>query len=454
MLMASISFVVALLLVWLSLPLFNDLAGKDVALPLGSAWFWIAVLGFVVLTGLLAGSYPALYLSAFRPVKVLKGAFKAGRLAAVPRQALVVLQFAVSIVMIIGTIVVFRQIQYARERPVGYMREGLINIEPGTDAIHDHFDAFRSELLASGQVAEIAESSSPVTGVNNNRDDVEWAGKDPSMNYSFANIRVTSQYGKAVGWQFVSGRDFDASLQTDSAAVILNETAVAVMGLEKPLGSIVHFGRRDRRVIGVIKDMVMMSPYERVKQTIFYISNGGYSFLNIRMKPGAGMHAAVETIGAVYKKYSPETPFAYQFADENYARKFAAEERVGRLAGVFAVLAIMISCLGLWGMASFVAEQRVKEIGVRKVLGASVLSLWGLLSKTFVVLVAVSFLIAMPLAWIGMDGWLSHFVYRTGIPWWIFVVAGGGALAITLVTVSWQTLKAARMNPIQSLKTE
>ena len=453
-LVAALAFALSLLLAWLLLPFFNTVAAKQLSIPWHQPFFWAAGAAFVLLTGLIAGSYPALYLSSFRPIKVLKGSFKAGRLAAVPRQVLVVLQFSVSVILIIGTIVVFRQIEYAKDRPVGYDRAGLVIMRMATDELHKHAGAFRDDLLRSDMVAEIAESNSPTNQINHNTPGVSWEGKDPTINVDLGNIGVTSGYGKTVGWQFVAGRDFSAQLKTDSNALVLNEAAAQFMGFKDPIGKTVRLWDRDRRVIGVIKDMVLESPFEPVKPIIYWLGDGVYDYMNIRITPDVSTHEAIATIGSIFKKYVPSVPFEYRFADDAYAIKFADEERVGKLAGVFALLAISISCLGLFGMASFMAEQRIKEIGVRKVLGASVVNLWGLLSKDFLLLVLIALVIALPLAGYFMHGWLQHYTYRTGLAWWIFVAAGAGAIGITLLTVSYQSIKAAMTNPVKSLRSE
>ncbi|GGB24366.1 ABC transporter permease [Puia dinghuensis] len=452
--MATLAFAFALLLVWLSLPFFNEVADKKILFPWSNILFWALTLAFVLFTGVVAGSYPALYLSAFRPVKVLKGRFNAGRWAALPRQVLVVLQFTVSVVLIIGTMVVFRQIEFAKDRPVGYTRDGLVYIETSTSDLHDHFSAFRADLLKSGAITEVAESNSPTTGVNYNRGDVTWPGKDPSMSADFGNIAVSTAYGKTVGWQFTAGRDFSPQLRTDSAGLVLNEAAVKYMGLKDPVGQIIRVGKFDLTVIGVVKDMVMGSPYEPVKQTLFRLGHGAFDYVDVRINPAVSTHEAIRTLEAVCKTYSPAVPFACKFVDEEYARKFSNEHRVGRLAGLFAALAIFISCLGLFGMASFMAEQRVKEIGIRKVMGASVVNLWALLSKDFLLMVAISIVIALPLGYNFMGNWLMHYPYHATMPWWVFAWAAAGALLITLLTVSYQGIKAAMMNPVRALRTE
>jgi ABC-type antimicrobial peptide transport system permease subunit len=453
-LIATLAFVLSLLLVWLILPFFNEVAGKRMSVLWRNPFFWIMSIGFTLLTGFIAGSYPALYLSSLRPVKVLKGTFRAGRSAAIPRKVLVVAQFTISVVLIIGTIIVFKQIRFAQDRPVGYSRDGLISIEMATNDLHTHFDVLRADLIQSGVIVEAAESSSPTTSVNNNGGGFYWKGKDPAMDDDFAMIRVSTGYGKTVGWQFTQGRDFSRQFLTDSTATILNEAAVKYMGLKDPLGEIITFHNKDRRVVGVVKDMVMGSPYDPIKPTVFYIWNRRFSYLNIKINPALSAHTALRKIEAVCKTYAPGVPFSYKFADDEYEKKFRSEERIGRLAGCFTILAILISCLGLFGMASFMAGQRIKEIGIRKVMGASVFSIWSLLSKDFVMLVTISLLIATPAAWYFMHNWLQSYQYRTPLSWWVFAAAGLGALLITLLTVSFQAIKAATINPIKGLRTE
>jgi putative ABC transport system permease protein len=453
-LVAALAFLVSLLLVQLAMPYFNDIASKQMSILWDKPLFWTAGIGFTLFTGLVAGSYPALYLSSFNPVKVLKGTFKAGRLAAIPRKVLVVIQFTVSVVLVIGTIIVFKQIQFAKNRPVGYSRNGLVNIEVTNDDLHNHLEALRADLLQSGAIAEMAESSSSTTGINNNRGDVDWKGKDPQASASFGYIGVTTEYGKTVGWQFTGGRDFSRRFISDSTGIILNDAAVKYMGLKSPVGEVVRIGGRDLTVLGVVKDMVMESPYDPAKQTVFYIRRGPANDIIIKINPNTSAHQAIAKIEAACKTYSPSVPFSYRFADDEYAKKFATEERIGKLASSFAGLAIFISCLGLFGMASFMAERRIKEIGVRKVLGASVFGLWRLMSRDFVVLVIISLVIAVPVAYYCMQGWLQSYTYRAALSWWVFAATAASAIFITLITVSYQSIKAALANPVSSLKTE
>lgn len=453
LLVAGFAFLFSIVLVQLTLPWFNQVADKKMAVLWTSPVFWIIGLSFSLITGLIAGSYPAFYLSSFQPVKVLKGTFKAGPLAALPRKILVVLQFTVSVTLIIGTIIVFRQVQYTKNRPVGYDRTGMIQLQMKNDIIHKHFDAVRNDLLQSGTIAEMAESGSPITGVWSNNSGLTWRGKAPQLQDDFGTIDVTHEFGKTAGWKIISGRDFSRSFLSDSSAMILNETAVKFMGFKIPLGEVIKWDK-DYKVIGVVKDMVMSSPYDPVKPTIFHMLNGGGSFVDIRMNPKIGTHEALGKIESVFKKYDPDSPFDYKFTDDEYAKKFANEERIGKLAGFFTILAIFISCMGLFGMASYMAEQRIKEIGVRKVLGASVFGLWRLMSKDFVILVTISLFIAIPVAYYFMFGWINNYKYHAELSWWIFGLTAVCTLIITLLTVSYQSIKAALANPVKSLRSE
>lgn len=453
-LVSTLSMLLAIMLTQVSLPFFNEVADKRMQVPWTNIYFWMLVTGFCVLTGLLAGSYPALYLSSFRPVKILKGTWKAGRFAATPRKVLVVLQFSVSIILIIGTIVVFRQIQYAKERPVGYSREGLITIPMLTPDLHKHFAAVKDELKKSGAITEMTESNTMTTQISINNGGLDWSGKDPGFADDFAIVGVSPEYGKTIDWQIKQGRDFSSTTFNDSDNIILNEAAVEYMGLKNPVGETVRWSGRTVTVIGVIKNMLMQSPYEPVKQTIYAIDRAQGDFLHVKLNPALSSNKALTQIENIYKRYSPNAPFTYIFVDNEYASKFDSEERIGKLSGFFTALAIFICCLGLFGMASFMAEQRIKEIGVRKVLGASVFNLWGLLSKDFVILVVIAIVIATPVAYYFMHDWLSSFNYKTALSAWIFLAAGAGALLITLLTVSYQSIKAATMNPVKSLKVD
>lgn len=452
---ACIAFGIALLLVSLSLNWFNEIADKKIAFPFLNPVFWLISFGFVIVTALAAGSYPAIYLSSFKPIKVLKGTFRAGRFAAIPRRMMVIIQFTVSITLIIGTIVIYKQIMHAQDRPIGYNKNGLIRIQMNTPDLNNKYDVLRNEVLQTGGATGYAQSSTAATQLNFFDGSIEWEGKDanrPQM--TFALTAVSYDFGQTVGWQFLKGRDFSRSYSTDPASVVLNEAAVNYMQLRDPVGKTLKWNGKNYKVIGVIRDMVMSSPYEPVQQGIFFLVPGIGPHITIRLNPGLNVSEAIRRIEPVFSRHNPSSPFEYKFVDEEYGRKFASEQRIGTLASFFTGLAIFISCLGIFGLATFIAERRKKEIGVRKVLGASVLNLWGLLSKEFLLLVIISFVVAVPIAWYYLDQWLQKYEYRTDISWWIFAVAIGGALAITLLTVSFQAIKAAIANPVKSLRTE
>jgi putative ABC transport system permease protein len=469
---AAFSFVLAIVVAQLLLPFFNDLANKHMSIPWTSATFWMAGLLFTLLTGLLAGSYPALYLSSFRPVKVLKGtggfrlspsviklgrwSFRVGRLASAPRKALVVVQFTVSVILIIGTITIFHQIQYVKDRPVGYTREGLLMVSIQSPNVNDHLDIISQELKQTGLVREVSASQSDATNTWVNNMGFQWRGKDPALQESFTTNGVSPDFGKTTGWVIAQGRDFSADLATDSGSFIINETAIKYMGLQHPIGEVVKWGDDGKyTIIGVVKDMITQNPDQPVPPMIFFLGKAKWMHtVNIRLDPSAGMSRSLAAIQTIFKKYDPENSVEYRFADQEYARKFEDNERVGRLAGGFTVLAILISCLGLVGLSAFVAEQRTREIGVRKVLGASVLDLWGLLSQEFVILVSLSLVIGGPIAFWVMHGWLQNYAYHARLSWWIFALAGGGAIVLTLLTVSWQAIRTAMANPVNSLRAE
>jgi putative ABC transport system permease protein len=452
-LVALISLVLAIILTAAALPFFNDLAAKDMHIPYANPIFWYSVIAFALFTGLLAGGYPAFYLSKFKPVKVLKRTYRAGRSASLPRQILVVLQFTVSLILIIGTLIVYRQIIFAKDRPVGYTREGLVTVGMNTRELGQHYEALRTELLEQGIAQNVAASSHLPTQFDYNNG-LDWRGKTKDQDaIMFRNVNVTPEFGRTLGWTILQGRDFSRDYPTDSSAIILNDTAARVIGIKNPIGEIVTFYGRQYHVIGVAANIVANSPYQKVEPAIFL--GGQYtSNIIIRINPKLTTNTALAKMEPLFKKYNPSSPFIYSFVDDAYAKKFAAKQRIGNLAAVFTALAIFISCLGLFGLAAFVAEQRTKEIGVRKVLGAGVVNLWSLLSKDFVRLTSLSMLIAMPLAGWGMHKWLSNYPYHAPMSWWIFASAGAGLLLITLITVSFQSLKAAFMNPVKSLRAE
>ncbi|MBO0352686.1 ABC transporter permease [Muricauda ruestringensis] len=459
-LVVSFAFAIAVLIVVASLNGFNNLARKEISFPWGSLAFWGVSLVFITVTALLAGSYPALYLSSFRPVDVLKGTFKAGKHSGLPRKILVVVQFTVSVAFIIGTVIVMQQINYAKNRPIGYDKEGLVQIPTMSQDFTGKFELMRDEFINSGAVVEMSTSSAPTTNIWSNRSGFVWEGKPEGFQEDLAWTEVSPEYAKSLNLKIVEGRDFSREFPSDSNAVLINETAVKYMGLKNPIGKFIKDDDEEDpspplKIIGVVQDMIAQSPYEPVKQGMYVFDKyGNASYYNMRLNPSQSASQNITVIERVFKEHFPNIPFQYDFVDEEYAEKFASEERIGTLSGIFTALAILISCLGLFGLTSFVAEQRTKEIGVRKVLGASVFNVWNMLSKDFLKLVIISCFIAVPIAYYVMNGWLQEYPYRVILKWWIFGLAMLGALAVTVLTVSFQAIRAAKSNPVKSLRTE
>ncbi len=455
-----LSFVFAIALVLLSLNGFNILASKSIEFPWGNAAFWISALVFILLTSLLAGSYPAMYLSSFNPVTVLKGTFKAGKNSSLPRKILVVTQFSISAALIIGTLVVIDQIQFSKDRPIGYDKDGLIEVLTISEEFEGKQDLMREEFINSGGAVSMTTMSSPTTDIFSNMSGYTWEGKPEGFQEEFAYIAVGYDFVETLGLKLLDGRGFSREFSTDSTGVILNKRAVEYMNIKEPIGKLIRHSNptttaRPFKIIGVVDDMITTSPYSSVKQAMYVFDDQNHmNFFSLRMNPENSVAKNLELIENIYKKNFPNTPFNYQFADEEYGKKFRAEERISSLAKVFTLLAIFISCLGLFGLASYVAEQRTKEIGVRKVLGASISQLWVLLSKDFVLLVVIALIVASPIAYYMMSNWLQKFTYRTSVGWDVFVIACVGALFITLVTVSFQAIKAATSNPVKSLRSE
>jgi ABC-type antimicrobial peptide transport system permease subunit len=348
---------------------------------------------------------------------------------------------------------------FVKDRPVGYSREGLLMIPKKGKEFYEKFETLRTELKNSGSVEEIADAGGPITGTWSGNGGFSWKGYDPQADNNFSTLNVSADFGTTVGWEVMDGRTFSRDIASDSSAIILNESAVKQMKLENPVGETVHWTNlawnmdKDFHVVGVIHDMIMDSPFEPVQPAI-YLNMGGAGWMYLRINPEMSMTEALPKIEATFSKVIPDAPFDYKFASQEYATKFSTEDNIGRLAIVFTTLAIMISCLGLFGLASFVAEQRTKEIGIRKVLGASIPSLWRMLSGEFVVLIVVACIIAVPTSYYFLYNGISGYDYRTEIAWWIFAAASGGALVITLATVSFQAIKAALANPVNSLRAE
>ncbi|MEO5977403.1 MAG: ABC transporter permease, partial [Chryseolinea sp.] len=348
-LIASFAFLFSLLLVLLVLPSFNTVADKQISLPWQNPMFWILGVGFTLATGLLAGCYPALFLSSFEPVQTLKGTFRAGRYASMPRKVLVVLQFMISTILIIGTTIVYQQIGYAQNRPIGYNKDGLVSIN-SSKQIHDHFDAVRTELVNEGAIVEMAESGSPTTAVYNSNGGFDWEGKDPNLGVDFPNNAVSHDFGKTIKWEIKEGRDFSRDFTSDTAAFILNESAVAFIGLKDPIGKVIQWENKPYTIIGVVKDLLVESPYSPVRASMFHLSTEEQNVFLLKLSPEANVQDAVAKIESVFKRLNPGSPPTITFTDEQYANKFGNEKRLGTLSGFFAILAILSSCLGLFAL--------------------------------------------------------------------------------------------------------
>jgi putative ABC transport system permease protein len=448
-----LAFLFALAIVSLALPYFNKLTEKEMSLQITNSLFWIIMIAFTVLTGLLAGSYPAFYLSSFNPVNTLKGNLKIGRSDALPRKILVVVQFASSVILMIGTTIIYQEIQHGKNRPIGFDNRGLISVD-WSDDIKKNYEALSADLLSSGAVVSLCKSNSPPSDIYSNNNGWEWKNSQPvEKTVLFSTIATDYDYTKTLGIKLLAGRDFSRDF-ADSNSVILNEAAVKRMRLKNPVGERLKWNDKNMTVVGVVPDVQMESPFSPISPLTIIFSKDWTGNVNLRLNPKMAASAAIKRIQPIFDRYNPAFPFIYRFADTEYAKKFNYEELVGNLAAIIAVIAIFISCLGLFGLASFTAEQRIKEIGVRKVLGASVLNLWQLLSKDFVKLVLISCVIAVPVAYYFMNEWLKDYDYKINIGVGVFVMVIGLSIIITLVTVSFQAIRAAMANPSKSLRTE
>ena len=447
-----IAFVFAVLFAWISLPAFNTLTKTHITIPFSNIYFWMMMLGCLLLTALLAGSRPAFYLSSFNPVEVLKGAVQAGK-SSLSRKILVVIQFSCSIALIISTVIIYQQIQYAKNRPTGYSLNRLM-ITSMNDDLNKNFTALKNELIEKRIVSSVTTASSPATDVWWHTDMEQWPGKQAGETVEMGNIFVTGDYFKTVGMNLKEGRDFSGSY--DSTSVIFNEAAIKKLRIKNPVGQkiMAYFNDRQYTIVGVVKDALMISPFKTADPTMFYCQPAPQGNLMYRLSPNIKTQDAITQLTAIFNKYDPAYPYNYSFSDEQYASKLNLEQLIGKLAGLFAALAIFISCLGLFGLAAYVAEQRTKEIGIRKVLGASVQQIWLLLSTDFIVLVLTSCLIAVPVSFYFLHTWLLNYDYRISIGAGVFVFGGLIALLITIITISFQAIKAAIANPVKSLRTE
>lgn len=453
-------FIISLLLVYMLLPSFNTFAAKEISFQWGNPVFWLICIGFCVSVALVAGSYPALFLSSFNPVEALKGRLRQGKKNERLRQGLVVFQFVISIVLIIGTVTIHEQIQYAKNRSMGYETEGLITMT-GSQSVYQNMDLLRTELKNSGAVEEVAFSNYPLTNTLGNNGGFRFPGSSDLIPISFNTIYVSPEYGRTTQFELIAGRDFSRELGDESVNIIISESAANAIGLENPVGQELISGNdfndnatRTFTIVGVIKDMIKGSPFEEPMPLMLFPNTNPMRHMFLRVKPGLPFGTVLSEIENVFEEVAPEHPFEYAFADNQYLTKFRAEEQTGMLATLFSTFAIIISCLGLFGLSAFMVTQRVKEIGIRKTLGASVTNLWALLSRDFGILVIIACIISIPIASYAMNVWLQDFEYRIRMYWWIYSAGVVSCLLVTMLTVSYHSIKASIANPVESLKTE
>ncbi len=456
-LLALLAGIIAILIVQFTLPFYNKLVDKQLYLEWSNIYFWLELLSFIIFTGVIAGSYPAFFLSSFKPVKVLKGKFLAAHAGINPRKVLVVLQYTFAIILIISTIIILHQIKYAQERESGYNKNNIIYTSLQGD-VAKNYDIIKQSLLDNGAAVGVTKSTSPVTQIWSDSWGFSWQGStEDDKKLDFVRFGTDGDFMKVMGTTLVEGRDIDLkNYPGDSIAIMINQTTVKRMRLKEPVvGKSIIDGDIKMPIVGVVKDFILGSPYEPVSPLIINgPGTGWFNIIHIKLNPAKTVSVDLKLAEQVFKQYNPQYPFNYKFVDEEYAKKFEDTQRTATLAALFAGLTIIISCLGLFGLAAYMAENRIKEIGVRKVLGASAVGITTLLSKDFLKLVIISLVIASPIAWYAMHQWLLAYTYRVGIDWWVFAGAGIIAVLISLLTVSYQAIKAAIANPVKSLRTE
>ena len=453
LMLTSLAVVVSLVLMIIFLPLFNTITGKQIALPFNDPSFWLKLIAITLITGIISGIYPALYLSSFKPVKVLKGAISLGSGAAIFRKGLVVFQFVLSVVLIISTIIISKQVSFIQNQNLGYDRENLVYI-PLEGDLPNKYEVFKAEALKMPGIQMVTNMSDNPTRIANSTGGVDWDGKDPNVNIQFKQASVGYDFVKTMKLKVLDGRDYSRDFATDAAAYLVNEAAAKRIRYANPVGKRLTFWGKKGTIIGLLKDFHFASLQEQINPMIIRLyEKTGYGNILVRTQPGKTKEA-IASLETLCKELNPNFQFSYYFSDEEFQKLYNNEQVISKLSGIFASLAIVISCLGLFGLAIFTAEQRVKEIGIRKVLGAGLASLFTLLSSEFLILVGIALLIASPLALFAMRKWLQNYAYHTSIDWWIFALAGLVAITITLVTISFQTIKAALINPVKSLRSE
>ena len=446
------AFVLSLVAVFFLLPTFNRFFDKELLLDPTNPLVWLGALGIIIITGLTAGSYPALYLSSFSPLSVLSGNFSAGKKSALPRKVLVVAQFTISILLISATIVITQQIKHVKNRDIGYNPNNLITIF-GTDDTQRNFQVLKEDLKKTGYIEAVTKSSSPITNIWWRSASPSWPGKPDDLIIIFGGLTTDVDFVETMGTEILEGKFF-SGLPSDSSGMILNQAAVQVMGLENPIGMQMQYGEQNYRVIGVMDNLVMESPFSPVNPLMIYYNPEYSDVISIRLKEGASPQEALAAMEPVFLKHNPNYPFEYEFVDEEFQEKYATEELISGLINIFAILAIFICCLGLAGLVSYTVEKRRREIGIRKVLGATIQQILLMVSKDFIWLIAIALLLAVPFSWWLMRNWLQNFEYRIDIQWWVFVLAGALAITIAFLTISLQSIKAAMANPVNSLRTE
>lgn len=455
LLIAFTAGVISLLAAYVTLPLFNGLIRQQLTLDFSNVMFWGTAFGLIVLIGILAGSYPAIYLSSFKPVKILKGASVTASGRNWLRSTLVVIQFGFATTLIISTVVIYQQIKFVQDRDSGYAKENLV-YHYITGDIGKNFTAYKNEILQTGAAVSVSKTSSPVTDRLSNTSDIQWNGKDPQDKTVFERFYIDEKIAATAGFTLVEGRDLDLEkFPSDSSAMLLNETAVKVMGLKNPVGELIRDGRLECRVVGVVKDFILTSPYRKVEPMVLMPGNQWFfNVIHIRLNPAKTTRENLELLTAAYAKYNPEHPFEYHFADVEYARKFADIKTTLTITTVFTSIAIFIACLGLLGLSTYMIETRVKEIGIRKVMGGSAVSITKLLSYSSLKPILIAIVLFTPQAWFAMNWYLSSFAYRISLSGWIFLASALVMITIALLTIGLQTMRAASANPVESLRNE
>jgi putative ABC transport system permease protein len=453
MTMAFISVFIGILFIQLLLPFFNLLIETDISLSLSEPRHLLAAFSIAIFCGLVAGSYPSLYLSSFNPIYVFKGLkLKTGG-AVLIRKSLVAFQFTISIALIICTVLVYQQVKHIKNRDLGYDKAQLLEV-PITGKMKENFNAIRQELLNSGQVVNAGTCNTQPLYVSNNSSNFSWEGKAPEASILISNRNISPAYLETMGMRVIEGRGFQPNIKGDSSNVIITESFARLLGKGSAIGKIIRAGDDPFTVVGVVKDYVYGDMYGKPDPVIFYSDINQASFLYVRYKAGVRIPEALASTTTIIKKNNPGYPVEYSFVDEQFDSIFKSETLIGNLSKIFAALAIFISCLGLFGLSAFTAEQRTKEIGIRKVLGANIAGIIGMLSKDFLRIVFIAILLATPLSFYFMNRWLQDFPYRITIGWWVFLFAGAAAILIALLTVSFQAIKVALISPVKSLRSE